>query len=245
MITRLAGVRYQRRRMRSVFVPASRRLQPRVRRRRSVSMARCSERGTRRSQSSAPLTDVGCPDEGGSAVQRSFIVAVHYFAGGNPPRRSYVAKSNYGLSSPTGRCPRRDRPRRSSRLRAIPGSASTGVLLFAHGGAINRVGRDATAFVHRAALFSIRYAAFWDSQPQPNNRSQPGPGCAAPMRRCSRTFAWSRDQLRRSGHRRPARRLLRLAPRSASWTSSGTTTPTTSSGIPKASRHPSSSSRCG
>jgi FAD/FMN-containing dehydrogenase len=108
-----------------------------------------------------PLTDVVEPTKI-SAVQRPFIAAVHYFAGGNPPRRSYVAKSNYGLS-----------PLRAAALDVIVGAveaaardprlASTGVLLFGHGGAINRVDRDATAFVHRNALFSIRYTAFWDA----------------------------------------------------------------------------------
>jgi FAD/FMN-containing dehydrogenase len=108
-----------------------------------------------------PLTDV-VPPMKVTAVQRPFIVAVHYFAGGNPPRRSYAAKSNYGL-----------KPLPAAALDVIVGAveaaardrrlASTEVALFAHGGAINRVGRDATAFVHRNALFSIRYTAFWDA----------------------------------------------------------------------------------
>jgi FAD/FMN-containing dehydrogenase len=108
-----------------------------------------------------PLTDAVSPTKV-SAVQRPFIVAVHYFAGGNPSRRSFAAKSNYGL-----------KPLPAAALDVIVGAvetaardprlASTGVLLFAHGGAINRLGRDATAFVHRNALFSIRYTAFWDA----------------------------------------------------------------------------------
>ena len=42
-----------------------------------------------------------------------------------------------------------------------PRLGAIGVLLFAHGGAMNRVARDATAYVHRDALFAIRYTAFW------------------------------------------------------------------------------------
>jgi FAD/FMN-containing dehydrogenase len=108
-----------------------------------------------------PLTDAVEPTKA-TAVQRPFIAAVHYFAGGNPPRRSYVAKSNYGRA-----------PLPAAAVDVIVGAieaaandprlASTAVVLFAHGGAINRVDRAATAFVHRDALFSIRYTAFWDA----------------------------------------------------------------------------------
>jgi hypothetical protein len=97
-----------------------------------------------------------------SAVQRPFIVAVKYFAGGEPARRSYVAKSNYARSplSDGGV----DVVLKSVEAAARdPRLAATGVLLFGHGGAINRVDRDSMAFAHRDALFSIRYYAFWST----------------------------------------------------------------------------------
>jgi FAD/FMN-containing dehydrogenase len=108
----------------------------------------------------APLTDAVEPAKV-SAVQRPFIVAVRYFAGGEPSHRSYAAKSNYALS-----------PLSDDGVKVVVGAmeaasrdsrlAATGVLLSGHGGAINRVDRDAMAFVHRDALFFIRYTAFWD-----------------------------------------------------------------------------------
>jgi FAD/FMN-containing dehydrogenase len=107
----------------------------------------------------APLTDAVRPTRV-SAVRRTFIGAVSYFAADNPTRRSYAAKSNYGLA-----------PLPDAGLEVIIGAfeaavrdprlTATGILLFAHGGAINRVDRDATAYAHRSALFAIRYTAFW------------------------------------------------------------------------------------
>jgi FAD/FMN-containing dehydrogenase len=107
----------------------------------------------------APLTDAVRPTRV-AAVQRPFIGAVSYFAADNPTRRSYAAKSNYGLA-----------PLPDAGLDVIIGAfetavrdprlSATGILLFAHGGAINRVDHDATAFAHRTALFAIRYTAFW------------------------------------------------------------------------------------
>lgn len=96
-----------------------------------------------------------------SAVQRPFDAAVQYFAGGEPTHRAYAAKSNYVLSpiSDDGI---------TVLLHAVeaagqdPRLAAADVLLSGHGGAINRVGRDATAVFHRNALCFIRCTAFWD-----------------------------------------------------------------------------------
>jgi hypothetical protein len=106
-----------------------------------------------------PLTDAVRPTRV-SAVHRPFMGAVNYFAADNPARRSVAAKSNYGVAPLPDAgidvlVDAFESAARDPRLGAV------GSLLFAHGGAINRVGGDATAFAHRSALFSIRQTAFW------------------------------------------------------------------------------------
>jgi FAD binding domain/Berberine and berberine like len=109
----------------------------------------------------APLTDAVRPTRV-AAVHRPFISAVTYFAADNPARRSFAAKSNYGLA-----------PLPAAAIDVIiaafesaardPRLGAVGSLLFAHGGAINRAVGGPTAYVHRSALFSIRYSAFWST----------------------------------------------------------------------------------
>lgn len=125
----------------------------------------------------APLTDAVRPTRV-SAVHRPFIGAVSYFAADNPTRRSYAAKSNYGLAP----LPDAGLDVIIGALEAVardPRLTATGILLFAHGGAINRVDRDATAFAHRSALFAIRYTAFWS--------------VSAPVDTAAANLGWVRD----------------------------------------------------
>jgi FAD/FMN-containing dehydrogenase len=107
-----------------------------------------------------PLVAIGSPTRV-SVVSRPFSGAVSYFAGEEPDeRRAYAAKSNYAT-----------RPLTDAGIDVLVAAiervtgderfASAEVLAFAHGGAINRVGAAETAFVHRDAVFSLRYAAFW------------------------------------------------------------------------------------
>jgi hypothetical protein len=109
----------------------------------------------------APLTNAARPTRL-SAVRRPFISAVTYFAADNPARRMFAAKSNYGLAPlpDAGIDVMIDAFEAAAR---DPRLGAVGSLLFAHGGAINRVGGNATAYAHRSALFSIRFTAFWST----------------------------------------------------------------------------------
>jgi hypothetical protein len=74
-----------------------------------------------------------------------------------PPRSAFAAKSDYANA-----------PLRADGIATIvrwidrvSGFRSGSLLLDAYGGAINRIKPDTTAFVHRDALFSMQYLAYW------------------------------------------------------------------------------------
>jgi FAD/FMN-containing dehydrogenase len=114
----------------------------------------------------APLLSTGTPSRV-SVRERIYLEAVQLWAGCGPvsechlepfgklARATFAAKSDYVR-----------RPFPPAALRAIvaaieraPGSGS--LLLDSYGGAINRVSKAATAFVHRDSLHSCQYLAYW------------------------------------------------------------------------------------
>jgi FAD/FMN-containing dehydrogenase len=108
----------------------------------------------------APLANAGTPTRF-TTTTRTFLEAVHYWAGGGSGRATFAAKSSISTA-----------PLSSAGIDALlhqiddkrtSGTGSGIVLLDSWGGAINRVPKAATAFVHRNALFSMQYLAYWDA----------------------------------------------------------------------------------
>ena len=107
-----------------------------------------------------PLANAGTPTRF-TTTTRTFLEAVHYWAGGGTGRATFAAKSSISTA-----------PLSSAGIDALlhqiedkrtSGTGSGIVLLDSWGGAINRIPKAATAFVHRNALFSMQYLAYWDA----------------------------------------------------------------------------------
>jgi FAD/FMN-containing dehydrogenase len=119
-----------------------------------------------------PLVDAGTPTRF-TTRSRTYLNAALMWAGctaditechlppqGNLSRSTFAAKSSYANRplTPAGI----DALTAQIEARRAAGSGSGIVLLDSYGGAINRVAKNATAFVHRDALFSMQYLAYWD-----------------------------------------------------------------------------------
>jgi FAD/FMN-containing dehydrogenase len=119
-----------------------------------------------------PLVDAGSPTRY-TTVTRSYMSAALMWAGcgdlsechlppqGSLGRSTFVAKSSIStrLLSAAGIAALVQQ----IEARRTTGTGSGVVLLDSWGGAINRIRKDRTAFVHRNALFSMQYLAYWDA----------------------------------------------------------------------------------
>jgi FAD/FMN-containing dehydrogenase len=113
----------------------------------------------------APLTNGGRPTRVALRT-RSFMDATLMWAGCSevncrPARATFKAKSDV-VRRPLSRDGIETLTTRIAQHAASPSLGRGSVLLDPFGGAINRVPRGATAFVHRDALFSIQYISAWD-----------------------------------------------------------------------------------
>ena len=141
----------------------------------------------------APLLAVGTPSRV-EIKQRTFLEAALHFAGcdritvdrcrradkfpqGTVQRETWKAKSNY-VKRPLPPGAIEIMLRALEARQADPALGRGTILLDAYGGAIGRVPKAATAFVHRDALCSAQYLAYWPA------------GNAA---RAAANLAWMRD----------------------------------------------------
>ncbi len=143
-----------------------------------------------------PLADAGTPTRF-TVTSRTYMDAVRMWAGcggdttaechlppqGHLSRSTFKGKSGYVNKSKPLSARGIDTLVRQIEARQNGGPGSGIVLLDSYGGAINRVPKAATAFVHRDALFSLQYLSYWSSSD--------GPAVAAANLRWLRTLRGS------------------------------------------------------
>lgn len=95
-----------------------------------------------------------------SLVQRTFAGATTYFAAGQTERRR-IAGSSRVARAPLGPKGRDAVVAAVDDRNADPRLRGGGIVLFAFGGAVGRVPRAATAYVHRDARFSLELLGLW------------------------------------------------------------------------------------
>ena len=119
-----------------------------------------------------PLANAGMPTRF-TVTSRSYMDAQEMWAGcsGTIAECHLPPQGRLGRSTFKGKSSFANKPLslrginvmiRQIEARTTTGSGSGIILLDSYGGAINRVRKDATAFVHRDALFSMQYLAYWD-----------------------------------------------------------------------------------
>jgi FAD/FMN-containing dehydrogenase len=129
-----------------------------------------------------PLANAGTPTRF-TVTSRSYMDAQEMWAGcsGTIAECHLPPQGHLGRSTFKGKSSFANKPLslqgintmiRQIEARITTGTGSGIILLDSYGGAINRVKRDATAFVHRDALFSMQYLAYWDASAaaEPNLR---------------------------------------------------------------------------
>jgi FAD/FMN-containing dehydrogenase len=120
-----------------------------------------------------PLTAAATPTRF-TVTSRSYLDAQEMWAGcsGTIEECHLPPQGNLGRATFKGKSSIANTPLSSAGIDAMihqlearlnVGSGSGIILLDSYGGVINRVKKDATAFVHRDALFSMQYLAYWNA----------------------------------------------------------------------------------
>jgi Berberine and berberine like len=120
-----------------------------------------------------PLVDAAAPTRF-TVTSRSYLAAQELWAGcgGTLEECHLPPQGNLGRSTFKGKSSFANKPLSGAGIDAMlhqlearlnVGSGSGIILLDSYGGAINRVKKSATAFVHRDALFSMQYLAYWNA----------------------------------------------------------------------------------
>jgi FAD/FMN-containing dehydrogenase len=126
-----------------------------------------------------PLADAGTPTRF-SVTPRTYMDAARLWAGcggtiaechlqpqGQLGRSTFKGKSDFVNRGKPLSARGIDTLVRQIESRQSAGPGRGIVLLDSYGGAINRVAKGATAFVHRDALFSLQYLAYWEDTDPP------------------------------------------------------------------------------
>ncbi len=149
-----------------------------------------------------------------TVVGRTYDAAVHYFEGSQSEKRRFVGAASGYAKTPLTAAGRAALVGLVAERHANPSLRNGGAVLFALGGAVGRVPKSGTAFVHRDARFSVELVGLWDTPADERGEhrvDQPraDDDAAVPLGR-------SRPELRRSRARLTGRRPT-TEPISPAW----------------------------
>jgi FAD binding domain/Berberine and berberine like len=98
-----------------------------------------------------------------TVVERAYDAAVHYFEGSQSATRRFVGAASGYAKTPLTADGRAALVDLVAERHANPSLRNGGAVLFALGGAVGRVPKSGTAFVHRDARFSVELVGLWDA----------------------------------------------------------------------------------